>query len=166
MPRSRRRSQATLVSYMKSSDDSIFDQANEFLQPGVAPAQMLAALVTVTERPGIPCKPSVVEGGLSPLAAAQSLRERNNLKPEPRRVGEHEFVFATVLEPVLLVRDPIKAPRAQPISGMVLKGRDRPFGNGGFNDPDNKLLAGCVSAVPVHSQIISPSALSGQTGGF
>jgi hypothetical protein len=105
---------------MQRPDDTILDQANEFLLPGVAPAQMLATLITVTERPGIPWKPRVFEGGLSRLAAAQGLHERNNLKPEPCRVGEREFVFATVLEPILLVRDPIKAPCAQPVSSRIL----------------------------------------------
>jgi hypothetical protein len=150
---------------MQRPDDSSFDQASEFPRPDVTPAQVLTALITVTERPRIPWKPRVFEGGLSRLAAAQGLRERNNLKPKPCRVREREFVFAAVLEPVLLIRDPIKAPRAQPVSSRILNGRDRPVGNGRFNDPGNKLLASCLRPVPVHSQIISRPPMGGQTSG-
>jgi len=99
----------TSVSYMQRPDDTIHDQANEFLLAGVVPAQMLAAVAAVTERPGIPWKPRVFESGLSRRPAAQGLHERNNLKPKPRGVSEREFVFTTVLESILLVRDPIKA---------------------------------------------------------
>src|SRR5215469_16700640 len=110
------------VSNVHCANDTVFDEPGKLMLATVTPAEMLAALAAVTKRPGTAREPGVFQGWFSRLPTTQGLGKCDNFKPQPGWVGESEFVFAVVLESVLLVRHAVKTPRAQPISRMVLKG--------------------------------------------
>src|SRR6266853_4456646 len=98
---------------------AILDQANKFVNPAVAPAQMLPTTVTKTERPCMSRKPRVFERRLACLTAANRLRKSDNLKADAIGICEHKLIPAIVSEPVPFSRDMVKTPRAKPVAGGI-----------------------------------------------
>lgn len=106
------------VSNVQSPNNSIFDQTHKLMRPFIVPAQMMAAAIALTEGPGTPRKPRILQGRNPGLATTQGFGKRDDFKRYPGRIDESKFVFAPILEPVLLVGDSIQAPGAQPLAGL------------------------------------------------
>jgi len=91
---------------------------------GVIPTQVLPALRTNAERPGVIGEPGVLERGNAGFAAGMSLGESDNVEAEPRRVEEGELVFASEAEAVALIGDTGQAQGAKPVAFGVAELED------------------------------------------
>ncbi len=80
------------------------------------PAEVLAAFGAKTVRPGMARKPGVFKSRHSRFAAAVRFRECYNLKADTIRVRECEFILAFETKPIALVRDPVIAGCAKPVT--------------------------------------------------
>ena len=106
---------------VEGADDAVLDEAGEVMRAGVVPAELLAATVALTDRPGVPGEPGVLQSGWAHLPASARAGEGDDGKADALGVGKGEFVLAVVREPVLFVGDAVVAPGAEPVSCGVAK---------------------------------------------
>lgn len=81
----------------------------------VIPAQKLAAPVALTVRPGMAGKPSVIKGRDTRLLTAQQPGKGDDLKANPFRIREREFVFAVESKAIPLICHAVQARSTEPI---------------------------------------------------
>src|ERR1017187_8921660 len=115
----------------------------------VIPAQKLAAAVALTVRPGMAGKPSVIKGRDTRLSTAQGPGKGDDLKANPFRVREREFVFAVESKAIPLICHAVQARYAEPIPFNVTRDRRRlVLDFRPCNGRDLKLC--CAGSLPVH----------------
>jgi hypothetical protein len=95
---------------------SDFDQTNEFVNPAVAPTQMLPATVAKAKRPRASRKPRMFERWLTCLTAPNRPRKSDYIKLDTLRIREHKLIPPVIRETVSFLGYMIKTPRAQPVA--------------------------------------------------
>ena len=125
------------------------DQAGELMLASVIPAQKLAAAVALTVRPGMAGKPSVIKGRDTRLSTAQGPGKGDDLKANPFRVREREFVFAVESKAIPLICHAVQARYAEPIPFDVTGGGRRLVLDFRLNDGRDLKLC-CAGSLPVH----------------
>src|SRR6267154_2316932 len=82
---------------------------------GVIPTEKLAAAIALTIGPGMTGKPGVIQGRYARLPTAKCLGKGDDLKTNPFRVRESEFVLAVESKAIPFIRHTVQAPGAEPI---------------------------------------------------
>ena len=115
----------------------------------VIPAQKLAAAVALTVRPGMAGKPSVIKGRHACLPTAKCPGKGDDLKANPFRIREGEFVFAVENKAIPLVCHAVQAGSAEPIPFSVTRGGHRLVLD--FRLNNGRALKNCYAgSLPVH----------------
>jgi hypothetical protein len=115
----------------------------------VIPAQKLAAPVALTVRPGMAGKPSVIKGRDTRLLTAQCPGKGDDLKANPFRIREREFVFAVESKAILLICHAVQARYAEPIPFNATGGGRRLVLDFRLNDGRDLKIC-CAGSLPVH----------------
>ena len=115
----------------------------------VIPAQKLAAPVALTVRPGMAGKPSVIKGRDTRLSTAQGPGKGDDLKADPFRIREREFVFAIESKAIPLICHAVQTRYAEPIPFNATGGGRRLVLDFRLNDGRDLKLC-CAGSLPVH----------------